>query len=413
MKKPGSTTRPDSTARTVPIATPARDASSCWLRLHSCRAFRKASLSREDCSRCGLSSRLVRPGTSTTYYFYDAKVLTVLGSPGYALDMAGRHLRALLAAYRDGDDLAFRRAATNLIDAEEANRHVQLARDLRGLLASGQSRGGRPGVERAFLPDPPKDRETDLPLADVQASDRHLSDLVLAPGLHERLSDLAAEVGEWPLLDAAGIPRRRRLLLYGPPGCGKTSVAAALAGDLGRPLVTVRVEAVVSSFLGETASNLRRIFDFADGSPYVVLFDEFDSLGKSRDDPADHGELRRVVNAVLQLIDRYDGPSLLVAATNHEQVLDPALWRRFDEVLAVGLPSVGQIESLLSRTLMGRLDPGVDLPGAASSLHGLPHAAAQRTAQEALRQALRSGRPRVDAQDLRWALAVVLDRRWA
>lgn len=326
--------------------------------------------------------------------------------------MAGRHLRALLAAYRDGDDLAFRRAATSLIDAEEANRHVQLARDLRGLLTSGQARGIRPGIERTFTPEPPRDRESDLPLADVQSVDRHLADLVLAPELHERLADLAAEVEQWPLLDAAGVPRRRRLLLYGPPGCGKTSVAAALAGDLGRPLVTVRAEAVVSSFLGETASNLRRIFDFADNSPCVVLFDEFDSLGKARDDPSDHGELRRVVNAVLQLVDRYDGPSLLVASTNHEEVLDSALWRRFDEVLAVALPSVDQIESLLSRTLLGRVQTEVDLRDVASSLNGLPHAAAERTAQEALRQALRSGRPRVDPQDLRWALTVVLGRRW-
>lgn len=326
--------------------------------------------------------------------------------------MAGRHLRALLAAYRDGDDLAFRRAATNLIDAEEANRHVQLARELRGLLASGSTHTTRPGVERALLPDPPRDRESDLPLADVQDVDRHLADLVLTPELHERLADLAAEVEQWPLLDAAAVPRRRRLLLYGPPGCGKTSVAAALAGDLGRPLVTVRAEAVVSSFLGETASNLRRIFDFADSSPCVVLFDEFDSLGKSRDDPSDHGELRRVVNAVLQLVDRYDGPSLLVASTNHQEVLDPALWRRFDEVLEVPLPTVDQIESLLSRTLLGRVEPNVDLREAASSLNGLPHAAAERAAQEALRQALRSSRPRIDPQDLRWAVAGVSGRRW-
>lgn len=326
--------------------------------------------------------------------------------------MAGRHLRALLAAYRDGDDLAFRRAAMNLIDAEEANRHVQLARDLRGLLAAGERSGTRPGVERALLPDPPRDRESDLPLADIRVLDRHLADLVLAPELHERLADLAAEVPQWPLLDAAGVPRRRRLLLYGPPGCGKTSVAAALAGDLGRPLVTVRTESVVSSFLGETASNLRRIFDFADGVPCVVLFDEFDSLGKARDDPSDHGELRRVVNAVLQLVDRYDGPSLLVASTNHEKVLDAALWRRFDEVLAVGLPTVEQIESLLSRILMGRLDPEVHLPAAAAELLSLPHAAAERAAHEALRQAVRSGRSLADAHDMRWALSVVLGRRW-
>lgn len=329
--------------------------------------------------------------------------------------MAGRHLRELLAAYRDGDDLAFRRAALNLIDAEEANRHVQLAQDLRGLLAADGSHSSnrrRPGVQTPRVPEPPVDRESNLPLADVRHSDLRLADLVLTAELHERLADLADEVLQWPMLDAAGVPRRRRLLLHGPPGCGKTSVATALAGDLEWPLVTVRVDSVVSSFLGETASNLRRLFEFADGGAFVVLLDEFDSLGKSRDDPSDHGELRRVVNAVLQFLDRYHGASLIVASTNHEDVLDPALWRRFDEVLRVDLPSVEQIESLLARLLMGRVESSVDLRATASQLLGLPHAAAERAGHEALRQALRAGRTKADVHDVRWAVASVLGRRW-
>jgi SpoVK/Ycf46/Vps4 family AAA+-type ATPase len=240
-----------------------------------------------------------------------------------------------------------------------------------------------------------------------------LDDLVLSPELGARLHEFVREVSVWPELDAAGVSRRRSLLLYGPPGCGKSSVAEALAGELGWPLVTVRTESVVSTYLGETASNLSRVFDFAHSGAYVMLFDEFDSLGKLRDDPADHGELRRVVNAVLQLIDRYVGPSLLVAATNHQQVLDPALWRRFSEVLEVPLPTAEQRRILLSRILRGRIGPGVDLDPLVEGLDGLPHAAAENVGHDALRLAILGGRDVVTGADLTEALTRARARPWS
>jgi hypothetical protein len=325
--------------------------------------------------------------------------------------VAGRHLKALITAYRDKDDLAFRRAAQAIIDEEESKHHVALARDLRRLLASGS--GLQIPVADAPLPEPPHDRDTDLPLAEVLSPDSMLDDLVLSASLGARLAELAHEVSAWPLLDAARIPRRRSLLLYGPPGCGKTSIAAGLAGQLDWPLVTVRTESVVSSYLGETASNLSRVFDFAHSGAYVMLFDEFDSLGKLRDDPADHGELRRVVNAVLQLIDRYTGPSLLVAATNHQQVLDPALWRRFSEVLEVPLPTAEQRQILLERVLAGRLQPATDLAPVVRDLDGFPHAAVEQTGHDALRLAILDGRDVATSSDLNEALARARARRWA
>lgn len=142
----------------------------------------------------------------------------------------------------------------------------------------------------------------------MRTPDRLLEDLILAPRLLSTLTGLVAEVSRWPALDVAGVPRRQRFLFQGPPGCGKTSAAEALAAELGRPFLLVRLDAVVSSYLGETASNLRRILDYANNAPFVVLFDEFDSLGRSRDDAADHGEMKRVVTAFLQMIDTYRGP---------------------------------------------------------------------------------------------------------
>jgi AAA+ superfamily predicted ATPase len=323
--------------------------------------------------------------------------------------MAGRHIKDLIAAYRDRDDLLFRRAAQAIIDEEEAKRHTVLAQDLRRLLASGGSLHV-PQFE-APLPEPPKDRDSAMPLADLFLPERHLADLVLAEALSDALNGLADEVGRWATLDTLSVPRRNRILLYGPPGCGKTSIAEALAGDLGRILVTVRVESVISSYLGETASNLRRVIDFAATGSYIVLFDEFDSLAKDRDDPADHGELRRVVNAVLQLIDRYRGPSILIAATNHSQVLDNAMWRRFDEVLEVPLPTRQQAMQLLSRLLMGR-GTNLDLDAAAADLDGFPHAAVEALVHAALRNAVADGRTTITQEDLASALKSVTTRRW-
>jgi AAA+ superfamily predicted ATPase len=322
--------------------------------------------------------------------------------------MAGQQLKDLIAAYRDRDDLLFRRAVQLIIQEEEAKKHVALARELKRLLASN---GGPTLYEELPLPEPPRDRDSSLPLAQISAPLRTLSDLVVEPRALDALRSISAEVAHWPDLDAAGIPRRNRFLLYGPPGCGKTTAAAAIAAELGRPLVTARVEGLISSYLGETAANLRSLFDYASSGAYVVLLDEFDSLGKLRDDPADHGELRRIVNAVLQLIDGYRGPSILIAATNHPQVLDSALWRRFDDVIELPLPSATEIAFLLFRSFRGQVD-AQRLESAASKLVGLPHAAAESFAHACLRAAVVDGRIHISPEDLSQGLSQTLARRW-
>jgi len=326
--------------------------------------------------------------------------------------MSGRHLKALIRAYRDRDDLAFRRAAQLIIDEEEAKRHTTLARDLRHLLAAGSGPTLSMSDSVVSLPDPPKDRDSSLPLAEIRAPDLRLTDLVLDDELAHHLHHMVREVEHWALLDRHAIARRNRLLLYGPPGCGKTSIASALASELGRPLVTVRVEGVVSSYLGETATNLRKVIEFAESGAYVVLFDEFDSLGKDRDDPNDHGELRRVVNAVLQMIDGYSGPSLLVAATNHPAVLDEAIWRRFDEVFEVALPSATQVTDLLMKSLRGATVSDQVFARVANALEGLPHSAVAHVANGAAREAVLAGRTSVDDGDLWHAVERTTQRRW-
>jgi SpoVK/Ycf46/Vps4 family AAA+-type ATPase len=325
--------------------------------------------------------------------------------------MAGQHLKDLIVAYRDKDDLLFRRAAQSLILEEEAKKHTALARELRSMLAANAGGSSISLVEYPQVPEPPIDRDSSAPLAITSFPHKRFDDLVLSDSVERELGRLVEEVQHWPDLDAAGVPRRNRVLLYGPPGCGKTSTVEALASQLGRPLVTARVDGLISSYLGETATNIRKLFDYANSGAYVVLLDEFDSLGKLRDDPTDHGELRRVVNAVLQLIDTYRGPSIIVAATNHQDVLDSALWRRFDLVTELQLPTREQLQKVLFGLLRGRADMfGIDR--LADRLVGLPHAAAEFLAYAALRRAVIEERREASQADLDEALGETVARRW-
>lgn len=328
----------------------------------------------------------------------------------YALIVAGRELKQLFRAYSEGDELAFRRAAQAIIEEEESKQHLSLARDLRRLAA-----GGVPGgavAEGVQLPAPPMDREGEWALADIRHAERAFDELVLPGPLVERLRGLVEEFRRWPELDRHGIPRRQRLLFYGPAGCGKTSAAEAIATETGVPLMVVRLDAVVSSYLGESASNLHRIFDYARNGSWVVLFDEFDALGKSRDDPSEHGEIKRLINAFLQLLDGFRGPSLLIAATNHEHLLDSALWRRFDDVEEFPKPSVHQLRKMLRLRLRPVAHRNVDIDKTAGALRGLPHAAAEKVAWDARRYAVLEGRDVVGAGDVERAVADAQRRPW-
>lgn len=323
--------------------------------------------------------------------------------------MNGRQMKQLFRAYKEGDELAFRRAAQDLIEDEEAKQHLALARDLRRLLAVSPA---APLDDAVALPPPPVEREGEWPLADVRIPSRYFADLVLSGDNLAVLTELTAEVPKWPLLDQHGVPRRQRILFYGPAGTGKSSAAEALAAEVGLPLVVVRIDALVSSLLGETATNLRRVFEYVEHGSYVVLFDEFDALGRARDDPSEHGEIKRVVNALLQMIDGFQGASVLIAATNHEHMLDPAVWRRFDEALEFGRPTVHAIRKLLRLRLGPVQRSDVDIDMVAGRLKGLPQAAVEKAVLDARRRALLDGGEVVTGKALLAAADAVHRRPW-
>jgi len=267
---------------------------------------------------------------------------------------SGKLLRLLVQSGASGDPTAFRSATEQLIKEERAKQHNLLANDLERILYGERSTSKSPtAFAHQILPEAPTDKESGVSLIDIKQANRSVEELVLEKNTLEVVENVLEEYRREDLLRSYGMMPAEKILFFGPPGCGKTLTAEAMAYELDRPIAIVRLDSLVSSFLGETATNLRKVFDFIAKHKLVVLFDEFDALGKERDDGSEHGELRRVVNAVLQMMDSYEGKSIIVAATNHEQILDSAIWRRFDEIVEFPLLNKDQLQHLLQLKLRG------------------------------------------------------------
>jgi SpoVK/Ycf46/Vps4 family AAA+-type ATPase len=256
------------------------------------------------------------------------------------------YLTELVRAHYGGDDRRFSNLLNQVIAAESRAGHAQLAERLRELRIEGTR---AESVARATpLARAPRNLEQML---SVGYTEIKLSDLVLASSTRASLERYVVEQRRAEALASHGLRPRRRLLLYGPPGCGKTMTAQALAGELKLPLIRVRLEVVFSKYLGETASTLADIFAEAARVRGVYLFDEFDALGRTRLDDLEVGEVKRVVTTFLQLLDSDHSDSLLIAATNTGHTLDRALFRRFDDVVELPEPTIQQRRELLSRLL--------------------------------------------------------------
>lgn len=184
----------------------------------------------------------------------------------------------------------------------------------------------------------PVDTESRTTLADIIYPDANNIDVILSKRNADDLDSFILSYKNADKLNALGIDVSNTLLLYGPPGCGKTKCAYLIAKKLNLPLVIARLDSIISSYLGTTAKNIRSLFEFVQKIPCVLFLDEFDAIAKARDDNNELGELKRVVNSLLQNVDSMSKDSLLLAATNHQQLLDSAVWRRFDYKLEIELP---------------------------------------------------------------------------
>ena len=258
-------------------------------------------------------------------------------------------LKLLLQSHAEGDESSFRKAALQLAAAESTAGHVRVAEEIRAIIAKMPATAFRrpqgPVVDIAT----PRGELADI--LEGGHRDERLRDIVLRPETEETLKRVLSENRARARLERFGVQPRRRLLFHGAPGCGKTLAAAVLAGEMGLPQMTVRFDALFSRFLGATAVQLRAIFAEMPRRPGVYLFDEFDSVAKARGDSQDVGEMNRVVTAFLQLVDADISGSILVAATNHVELLDRAVFRRFDVIVPFDKPTREQIAELMKLRL--------------------------------------------------------------
>ncbi|MBZ6416414.1 AAA family ATPase [Methylobacterium ajmalii] len=257
-------------------------------------------------------------------------------------------LVALVKAGATGDRHLARTSAEALIADEKANKHTVLAERLTAALRTNLN------GSHVAAPAPAVRGPSTRDLFVDRVPQRRLADLLLPPVTREACEELIEEQRRADVLRSHGLEPRHRILLAGPPGNGKTSLAEAIAEALSVPLLTVRYEAVIGSFLGETAGRLRRVFDFARTTPSVLFFDEFDVVGKERGDIHETGEIKRVVSSLLLQMDDLPSWTIIVAATNHSELLDRAAWRRFQLRLDLPAPGERQISNFISMFFQAR-----------------------------------------------------------
>ncbi|MBE1425873.1 AAA+ superfamily predicted ATPase [Desulfomicrobium macestii] len=247
-------------------------------------------------------------------------------------------LNKLIIAGVKGDQASFRSAAEAIIAEEKANKHFVLADRLaESLKISPQPRGN------GFSESKNKGLFFEI------NPQKKLGEMILSDTVRQICDELVEEQNRREILRSYGLEPRHKVLLAGPPGNGKTSLAEAIAYSLAVPFLVVRYESLIGSFLGETSSRLKQIFEYARTTQCVLFFDEFDTIGKERGDVHETGEIKRVVSSLLLQIDALPSYVVVIAASNHQELLDKAVWRRFQVRLSLPNPTISQISEWLKR----------------------------------------------------------------
>ena len=266
--------------------------------------------------------------------------------------MRSEILIKLFESVLNGNTDSFYKLAWEIIAEEKKKNHHLLAERLKEVLTSQSNKQNcSKHVNFSILPPIPRDDEKGFRLLDIKEFVLDWNDVILSSAAEKSVMQIVKELEHESILATYRLAPKRKILFYGPPGTGKTLTAKVISSILNYPLVTVRFEAVVSSYLGATSSNLKKVFDYIEKGKWVVLFDEFDIIGKRRDDPNEHGEIKRVVNNFMIMLEEYEGDSLLIASTNHPHLLDMAVWRRFNEIIYFELPDKKRRRKLLNKYL--------------------------------------------------------------
>ena len=289
---------------------------------------------------------------------------------------------SLIRNHLNNDDTQFRKVALQISAVEARSGHAIVARTIQELLNQKKTSLGTVRLVS-------KNKDIDDLLLQVDTYD-DMTSLVLCQKLKEKLDRVIKEYLKKETLSKYGLANRRKLLLYGASGTGKTMTASALAKEFNLPFFVVRTEKVVTKFMGETGQKLGRIFDFINEVPAVYLFDEFDAIGSQRGMDNEVGEQRRILNTFLQLLERDDSDSFIIAATNSIESIDKAMFRRFDDVIEYKLPDREQRLALLREYLYTAKD--LDFSSAEPLFDGMSHAEIKMVCSDIFKESLLNDR---------------------
>lgn len=285
---------------------------------------------------------------------------------------------SLIRNHVNNDDAQFRKVALQISAVEARSGHAIIARTIQELL---RQKNTSLGTVRLVS----KNKEVDDLLLQLDTYD-DINSLILSSSVEEKLERIIKEYLKKETLRKYGLVNRRKLLLYGASGTGKTMTASVLAKEFNLPFFVVRTERVVTKFMGETGQKLGRIFDFISEVPAVYLFDEFDAIGSQRGMDNEVGEQRRILNTFLQLLERDDSDSFIIAATNSIESIDKAMFRRFDDVIEYSLPDRDQRLALLHEYLYAAKD--LDFALAEPLFEGMSHAEIKMLCSDIFKESL-------------------------
>lgn len=301
-----------------------------------------------------------------------------------AVAASADHVKALVKSYGVQDDEAFYAAALQVAAKAARQGHHRFASELRQLIEAARE---EIGANRVTLIAQPRGELADLVVA--SHPEASIRDFIVGDDLRRQIEEVIAEQRQRHMLMDRGLRPIHRLLLQGPPGTGKTMTAAVIAHELDLPLLTIRLDALLSKYLGETGSKLRILFDAAANRRAVYLFDEFDALGGDRAGN-DVGEARRILSSFLLFLESTSAESIVVAATNHQALLDQALFRRFDRLLRYSLPTPDEGVDVL-RSRLGSMVTQLDWSLVRDRLAPLSHAELVQAAEQAAKRSLLAG----------------------
>ena len=308
---------------------------------------------------------------------------------------SAEQLKALLRSHMDGDDDHFYSVAMQVAAREARRGHGKFAEQLRSLIDESKSKRG---LRSPLQIGRPYGELTAI--LEAQYPKNRLKNIVVSALLGTQIERIIREQHHADRILDRGLTLRRKLLLLGPPGTGKTLTASILAGELGLPLLSVRLDGLITKYMGETAAKIRQIFESTNRTLGVYFFDEFDAIGSRRGMANEVGEMRRILNSFLQMIEQDGSRSLVLAASNHPELLDPALFRRFDDILQYELPDGSQIVKVLKTQLAHKVVSEIDWRSLAVLAQGLNHAEVTRAANEVLKEALMDRRGQICQADI-------------